>query len=521
MDRRKCGRLSSVIPREGEGDSEIYEGLTEHFVERLPAVASLGADSDDGYGDSGGEEAEFEIARQDPNIPRDGIVADGRLLVPRRAAVPRALSRHRAFRYRNMHAIIDRRQPVYYSFDQLQGVNFRVSRDGNCIITIIDSETGTSKDCRLNTAHLNARESVRVRVEDRTPQNLVLISMASDELPSYKFWRVPGTPLVPDDCEPTKLTYAEYIDRGEEQRKLHKLQNLVADKTQQFRPNLKLNKNCAEYLSKRAYYLGVLEAFHDFPGEESDLLGMLEKQFNPTQLLCLLPTLYVGSELDQFLVSNSTRYDALFIRSGPFYKHPKNLATKLTLLHFGFPVAALTENEVGTAAVGGDDSGDNWPDDPIDLSEHSSERTWSEGPLQFLENYQTRLYGYPGLRKQANDLKMVGSYSNERTRHETENVINQRRSIAESYEPRLRGGAGSEDELQDKLRDETEEEVEQSVISSDPEVEYNNTSDEEYPEVSTKDDDEFDSNTEETHLMEDPHILGKCGPKPIWNKFTY
>lgn len=85
--------------------------------------------------------------------------------------------------------------------------------------------------------------------------------------------------------------------------------------------------------------------------------------------------------------------------TGRFRGVPDNLATKLTMLHFGLPIEPMTLKNVQMSGDEGDKTCE--PDDPEEPP-MLQKILYAEKPLEFLDKYaEGRSHGWPMLRSES------------------------------------------------------------------------------------------------------------------------
>ena len=124
-------------------------------------------------------------------------------------------------------------------------------------------------------------------------------------------------------------------------------------------------------------------------GQEA-ISSILEEFFEESQILFLQPPPNDGVIL-AMQTRNAEEYKVLL--RGPFSSEKDNLITKLTMLHFGLPVEALTMNNILNAGKDEED-----PADAPEKLPRVQRITFAEKPLEFLDTYHERSYGLPILR---------------------------------------------------------------------------------------------------------------------------
>jgi len=113
------------------------------------------------------------------------------------------------------------------------------------------------------------------------------------------------------------------------------------------------------------------------------------------QDLFVIPPLLPGPLLD-LQNRNEKDYKALLAVGGRLHGQPDNLLTKLTMLKFGLPVAGVTLKNLELKADYPDK--DDPPEDPESTPRFQRIEV-AEKPLEFLDVYNERSYGWKILRK--------------------------------------------------------------------------------------------------------------------------
>ncbi|KAE9366903.1 hypothetical protein N431DRAFT_487373 [Stipitochalara longipes BDJ] len=129
---------------------------------------------------------------------------------------------------------------------------------------------------------------------------------------------------------------------------------------------------------------------------EADLLEfsvkeVLDKYFNEGQKLAIVPPTTQGVILD---IQKTETEEYTKLLAGQLKGTKDNLATKFTMLHFGLSVAPMTLTNVFNAGKNEDDL----PDAKADLP-RVQRIMFAEKPLEFLDLYHERSYGFPMLRR--------------------------------------------------------------------------------------------------------------------------
>jgi hypothetical protein len=119
---------------------------------------------------------------------------------------------------------------------------------------------------------------------------------------------------------------------------------------------------------------------------------VLDDNFADWQKFLLLPPETAGSILD-LQRKNSKKYKASL--STTFSSARDNILTKLTMVHFGLPVEPFTLNNILRAA-----DNDNDPEDSPDEKARMQRIMYTEAPLEFLDGYDERSFGFPIIRSE-------------------------------------------------------------------------------------------------------------------------
>ncbi|PBP27596.1 hypothetical protein BUE80_DR001478 [Diplocarpon rosae] len=192
---------------------------------------------------------------------------------------------------------------------------------------------------------------------------------------------------------------AAYIDAATAQRRAadEKAQFDVENPT--FAPDI--TSRDPRWVERRAFFVeelkskvikDVLEDAEITDRAERDASGEEVFRFGKYRYLQLMPPRTDGIVLDTQRENASTYREAL--KSARFSGVHDNLATKLTMLHFGLPIEPITMNNILFA----DQDQDDEPDAPAEPPQ-VQRIIYAEKPLEFLDSYHERSYGYPMLRR--------------------------------------------------------------------------------------------------------------------------
>jgi hypothetical protein len=163
----------------------------------------------------------------------------------------------------------------------------------------------------------------------------------------------------------------------------------IRNPRRKLRWNPNISPNDQEWTDQREAFRALLTSH--------SLADILRNQFEEGQKLLLIPPVQPGPLLDVQL-GNTKEYMALFEPGARFHGVRNNLATKLTMLKFGFPVEPVTLKNLERCDRPADEH--DPPDEPED--EPMIERImYGEKPLEFLDLYHERSFGYPMLRSKS------------------------------------------------------------------------------------------------------------------------
>lgn len=152
---------------------------------------------------------------------------------------------------------------------------------------------------------------------------------------------------------------------------------------------LSISQNDEEWITQR-------EKFRELIASTS-IRAVLETEFEPAQKSLFIPSLVDGPLLEVQL-QNAKQYKNLFKQGARFHGTPDNMLTKLTMLKFGLPIEALTEMNLNRCdnRIDEDDPPDNpGPNPPFERI------LYSQRPLEFLDMYNERSFGYPIMRRKS------------------------------------------------------------------------------------------------------------------------
>ena len=123
---------------------------------------------------------------------------------------------------------------------------------------------------------------------------------------------------------------------------------------------------------------------------EGTVQAILDEHFEEGQKLAFLPPPTQGIILD---IQNEHTEEFKALLNGQLKGQKSNIITKFTMLHFGLPVEPLILNNILNA---GKDENDE--DDVLEDLPRVQRIMFAEKPLEFLDVYHERSYGFPILR---------------------------------------------------------------------------------------------------------------------------
>lgn len=248
--------------------------------------------------------------------------------------------------------------------------------------------------------------------EDREIVNLIFYSVGADLLPSYHSWRNDKLERRESSLElerqqeadmaEQKFTarpkpIADVIDeyKAEKEAKLDEDASNDPENMLRFKPNIRPSDPAWEGVEE--YFKWILQYEREESRDAPKVYRVLRDELLESQLLLAIPAINGGYRA-KIQDENTTKYyEAL---RTAFRGKPDNLVTKLTMLCFGLPIAPLTLANVKFAG-GLEDVPADGEDVERGLDGEIIERTvWSEKPLEFLDYYNERSYGYPMVRSE-------------------------------------------------------------------------------------------------------------------------
>lgn len=194
---------------------------------------------------------------------------------------------------------------------------------------------------------------------------------------------VPAAPTPLDVHQETARRIDAYFDTQRERER----DEALKDPHRKLRWNIDIKPDDDEYMALRAEIHKNLA--------EGTVYDVLNEYLEEAQKLLIQPPARDGITL-QIQNENGERYAEALAPGGAFHGQKDNLSTKLTMLVFGLPIAAMTLNNVLNAGVKDEDDAEDTPEDLPRIQRIM----YSEKPLDFLDMYYERSFGFPMLRSE-------------------------------------------------------------------------------------------------------------------------
>lgn len=331
-----------------------------------------------------------ENVPQNLPVPSCGVEVNGRLLRARRTEPPTRFTPEEAaelqngFRTKNFR----RGHPgwIVYKATETKGGTFEIHPNGNYTFVTFVKDGDSDRQEAVETKVLvptNGLPCDNDRI--KTYENLYVLSIHFDELPSHHFWAEAA-----DISHQQAQRVANEIDRLAQERDRKKTIERQQDRTQQLRLWPDIDNQHPEWIYT---WDRLREELISYNADHKDgsVLKLLLRLFDKNQIRMLVPS-KDRSFITKMQEENEEEYEKA-LASPRFQGTPDNLLTKLTMAHFGLPVAPLTLTN--TFNIG------KTPDDPDEDDEFKNSTGgvekifFAEKPLEFLDAYDERSYGFP------------------------------------------------------------------------------------------------------------------------------
>jgi hypothetical protein len=246
--------------------------------------------------------------------------------------------------------------------------------------------------------------------EDRSLDDLIFYSVGADELPSYHSWngdklerressleleRQKEAALAEQEFLESPKPIADVIDEYKEKHEA-KMEEIVSNDSEnmlRFKPDILPSDLAWEGVEE--YFKWILQFEREEAPEAPQVYRVLQDELVESQLLLAIPAINSGYRA-KIQDENTERYHEALRTT--FQGKPDNLVTKLAMLCFGLPIEPLTVTNVKFAG-----GLEDVPSEDNEKQGHGQiiERiVWSEKPLEFLDYYNERSYGFPMIRSE-------------------------------------------------------------------------------------------------------------------------
>ncbi|KAF7893389.1 uncharacterized protein EAF02_000927 [Botrytis sinoallii] len=139
----------------------------------------------------------------------------------------------------------------------------------------------------------------------------------------------------------------------------------------------------------RAYYAELIKS--------ERISDVLDDNYEEMQKILINPQAW-SVEVQAVRDEQSKEYYENIGPGGRFEGQLDNLATKMTMVHFGLPVAPMTLNNIMVLTPDWKDDADD-EEDPAPSPPRTQRIIYSEKPLEFLDSYIERSFGYQIIRR--------------------------------------------------------------------------------------------------------------------------
>lgn len=139
----------------------------------------------------------------------------------------------------------------------------------------------------------------------------------------------------------------------------------------------------------RAYYAELIKS--------ERISDVLDDNYEEMQKILINPQAW-SKEVQAVRDEQSKEYYENIGPGGRFDGQLDNLATKMTMVHFGLPVAPMTLNNIMVLTPDWKDEEDD-EEDPAPSPPRTQRIIYSEKPLEFLDSYNERSFGYQIIRR--------------------------------------------------------------------------------------------------------------------------
>jgi hypothetical protein len=276
---------------------------------------------------------------------------------------------------------------IIYKASEIARPNLQIDEFGTCTISTINPDTGGhNPDLILRMDDLNPNDAKKHDFQEKTIDNLFLVAVSATQFPIYRFWQEPSARPEPQ----VQKTVAQLIDESFAEHTRLEAEKLAQDPNQMLRMLPSITPADPRWAQALIKFEELTQKCKENKSQSID--SFLRSQFTDSQLLMLMPATHHGARMDMQDNHAKLYADA---RNTTFRGCYDNLVTKLTMLHFGLPIAPITSQNIQNM---GKNTEDDPPDSPLQ-GDFIQRIRFGEPPLDFLDYYQERHYGYIGARR--------------------------------------------------------------------------------------------------------------------------
>ncbi|EPE35292.1 hypothetical protein GLAREA_10991 [Glarea lozoyensis ATCC 20868] len=199
----------------------------------------------------------------------------------------------------------------------------------------------------------------------------------------------PKPPIISISPREHARMIADAVDATFAARNANQADRALNDRSRKLKWRPEITADDEEYINQEHFFTKLLSS------KPMSVPSILEAHFEEAQILRIKPSLKNPSII-KVQEHDAKEYYKLLSKGGPFYGRGDNLTTKLTMLKFGFPVAPMTHTNLhnaGRDVLADDPEDEEIPGPKYQRIEHS------EKPLEFLDSYSQRSFGFPMLRE--------------------------------------------------------------------------------------------------------------------------
>jgi hypothetical protein len=261
--------------------------------------------------------------------------------------------------------------------------------------------------------------------EDRDIDDLIFYSMGADLLPSYHSWkgerlirressleleRQHERTLAENELAECPKPVADVIDEYKEEQQAKMDEEASNDPENMLRFKPKILPSDPAWEGVEEYFKWNLHWEREENPDAPHVHRVLRDELVESQQLLAILAANSGYRA-KIQDENTEKYHEALRTT--FQGKPDNLVTKLTMVCFGLPIEPLTMANVKFAGGLEDVPAEDSEDIEKGLEGQIIERiVWSEKPLEFLDYYNERSYGYPMIRSEYTPQKApMGSCS--------------------------------------------------------------------------------------------------------------